>query len=98
FQGKSTDLTETQGYGNLMAASLGDQWRGFGQTMFVQPLNQAWQGILKPSAASLNAQWRTAIVANWNTAFAGRYPFAGGESDISLPMLGQFIRPDTGRI
>ncbi|WP_323840892.1 hypothetical protein, partial [Photorhabdus africana] len=42
FQGKSTDLTETQGYGNLMAASLGDQWRGLGQTMFVQPLNQAW--------------------------------------------------------
>ncbi|AKH65671.1 MULTISPECIES: ImcF-related family protein [Photorhabdus] len=98
FQGKSTDLTETQGYGNLMAANLGDQWRGFGQTMFVQPLNQAWQEILKPSAASLNAQWQTAIVANWNTAFAGRYPFAGGESDISLPMLGQFIRPDTGRI
>ncbi|MCC8374250.1 type VI secretion protein VasK [Photorhabdus sp. HUG-39] len=98
FQGKSTDLTETQGYGNLLAAGLGDQWRGFGQTMFVQPLNQAWQGILKPAAASLNEQWQTAIVANWNTAFAGRYPFAGGQSDISLPMLGQFIRPDTGRI
>ncbi|WP_118988182.1 ImcF-related family protein [Photorhabdus sp. CRCIA-P01] len=98
FQGKSTDLTETQGYGNLMAASLGDQWRGFGQTMFVQPLTQAWQGILQPSAAGLNAQWQTAIVANWNTAFAGRYPFAGGDSDVSLPMLGQFIRPDTGRV
>ncbi|WP_350307858.1 hypothetical protein, partial [Photorhabdus viridis] len=47
FQGKSTDLTEAQGYGNLMAASLGDPWHGFGQTMFVQPLNQAWQEILK---------------------------------------------------
>ncbi|WP_376712598.1 ImcF-related family protein [Photorhabdus aballayi] len=98
FQGKSADLTETQGYGNLIAASLGAQWRGFGQAMFVQPLNQAWQGILKPAAASLNEQWRTAIVANWNATFAGRYPFAGGQSEISLPMLGQFIRPDSGQI
>ncbi|MDB6374256.1 ImcF-related family protein [Photorhabdus bodei] len=98
FQGKSADLTETQGYGNLIAASLGTQWRGFGQALFVQPLKQAWQEVLKPAASSLNEQWRTAIVANWNTTFAGRYPFAGGQSEISLPMLGQFIRSDSGQI
>uniref|UniRef100_UPI000A941D30 ImcF-related family protein n=1 Tax=Photorhabdus australis TaxID=286156 RepID=UPI000A941D30 len=98
FAGKSTELTETQGYGRLIAASLGGQWQGLGQTLFVQPLTQAWQGVLKPAAANLNTQWQTAIVDSWNRAFAGRYPFAGGESEISLPMLGQFIRSDTGRI
>lgn len=38
FQGKSVDLTDTREYGSLMAASLGEEWSGFGQTMFVQPL------------------------------------------------------------
>jgi type VI secretion system protein ImpL len=43
FQGKSVDLTDTQQYGSLMAASLGEEWSGFGRTMFVQPLTQAWE-------------------------------------------------------
>lgn len=98
FQGKTVDLTETQDYGSLMAASLGEEWSGFGREMFVQPLTQAWQTVLQPSAASLNTQWQTSIVANWNSAFAGRYPFASSGNDASLPMLGQFIRSNSGRI
>lgn len=98
FQGKTVDLTETQDYGSLMAASLGEEWSGFGREMFVQPLTQAWQTVLQPSAASLNTQWQTSIVANWNSAFAGRYPFASSGNDASLPMLGQFIRANSGRI
>ncbi|KNC05561.1 type VI secretion protein VasK [Pantoea sp. RIT-PI-b] len=98
FQGKSVDLTDTQQYGSLMAASLGEEWSGFGQTMFVQPLTQAWETILQPSAVSLNAQWQRAIVENWRTAFDGRYPFAAGQSYASLPMLAEFIRRDAGRI
>ncbi|TBL99744.1 type VI secretion protein VasK [Hafnia paralvei] len=98
FQGKTVDLTETQDYGSLMAASLGEEWSGFGREMFVQPLTQAWQTVLQPSSASLNTQWQTSIVANWNSAFAGRYPFASSGNDASLPMLGQFIRSNSGRI
>ena len=98
FQGKSVDLTDTQQYGSLMAASLGEEWSGFGQTMFVQPLTQAWETILQPSAVSLNAQWQRSIVENWRTAFDGRYPFAASNSDASLPMLAEFIRRDAGRI
>ena len=33
FQGKSVDLTDTQQYGSLVAASLGEEWSGFGRTM-----------------------------------------------------------------
>ncbi|RZK98845.1 MAG: type VI secretion protein VasK, partial [Rubrivivax sp.] len=42
FQGKSIDLTDTQSYGSLMAASLGAEWGGAAQTLFVQPLEHAW--------------------------------------------------------
>ncbi len=98
FQGKSVDLTDTQQYGSLVAASLGEEWSGFGRTMFVQPLTQAWETVLQPSAASLNDRWSRSVVANWRTAFDGRFPFAVSKSDVSLPMLAEFIRKDTGRI
>ncbi|MGX1087062.1 ImcF-related family protein [Pseudomonas sp. AP3_22 TE3818] len=98
FQGHSVDLTDTQAYGNLLAASLGAEWDGIGQTLFVQPLEQAWQRVLQPSTAGLNSQWQRAIVKDWHGAFAGRYPFAATSSDASLPMLGQMIRADSGRI
>ncbi|WP_226892854.1 ImcF-related family protein [Pantoea vagans] len=98
FQGKSVDLTDTQQYGSLVAASLGEEWSGFGNTLFVQPLTQAWETVLQPSAASLNDRWIRSVVANWHTAFDGRFPFAAAKSDASLPMLAEFIRKDTGRI
>ncbi|MFZ5961301.1 type VI secretion protein VasK, partial [Pseudomonas knackmussii] len=62
------------------------------------PLAQAWEGVLQPSAQSLNRQWQRSIISNWNRAFDGRYPFAGSGSDASLPMLGQMIRGGSGRI
>ncbi|MEJ8867032.1 ImcF-related family protein [Pseudomonas jessenii] len=98
FQGHNVDLTDTQAYGSLLAASLGAEWDGIGQTLFVQPLEQAWQRVLQPSAAGLNSQWQRAIVREWHSAFTGRYPFAATASDASLPMLGQMIRADSGRI
>jgi len=98
FQGKSVDLTDTQQYGSLMAASLGEEWNGFGRTLFVQPLTQAWEMVLQPSAASLNDRWNRSVVANWRTAFDGRFPFAASKSDASLPMLAEFVRKDSGRI
>lgn len=98
FQGRSIDLTDTQAYGNLLAASLGSEWGGAAQTLFVQPLEHAWQRVLQPSAAGINSQWQRSIVSHWNDAFASRYPFTATTSDASLPMLGQMIRADSGRI
>ncbi|WP_413704909.1 ImcF-related family protein [Pseudomonas sp. Pseusp16] len=98
FQGQQVDLTDTQAYGSLVAANLGAQWDGAGHALFVQPLEQAWQRVLQPSVAGLNSQWQRAVVNDWQGAFAGRYPFAATASDASLPMLGQMIRADSGRI
>jgi len=98
FQGKAIDLTDTRDYGSLVAASLGQEWNGFGQALFVQPLDLAWRQVLAPAADSLNARWQSTIVSQWNTAFAGRYPFKATGSDASLPMLAQFLRGDSGRL
>ncbi|WP_460125114.1 ImcF-related family protein [Pseudomonas sp. S2_C03] len=98
FQGQQIDLTDTQAYASLVAASLGAEWDNVGQTLFVQPLEQAWQRVLQPAAAGLNSQWQRAIVNDWQQSFAGRYPFANTANDASLPMLGQMVRADSGRI
>ncbi|EFP2800244.1 type VI secretion protein VasK [Salmonella enterica] len=92
------DLTDTRDYGSLVAASLGQEWNGFGQSLFVQPLDLAWRQVLAPAADSLNDRWQSTIVEQWNKAFAGRYPFKATGSDASLPLLAQFLRSDSGRI
>ncbi len=98
FKGQATSLIQAQEQGNLIAASLGGQWYDLGQALFVQPLAQARHLVLQPSADGLNRQWQQSIVAQWDSAFGGRYPFAATDSDVSLPMLGQMIRADTGRL
>lgn len=98
FQGKAVDLTETRDYGSLIAAGLGQEWSGFGQTVFVRPMEQSWQHVLMPAAESLNAQWRVAVVDEWNRAFGTRYPFKNVSSEVSLPLLARYLNADTGRI
>ncbi|WP_236331113.1 ImcF-related family protein [Enterobacter quasihormaechei] len=98
FQGKAVDLTETRDYGSLVAAGLGQEWSGFGQTLFVRPMEQAWQQVLTPAAESLNAQWRNAVVDDWNSAFGGRYPFKDVSSEVSLPLLAKYLNAESGRI
>lgn len=98
FQGKAVDLTETRDYGSLIAAGLGQEWSGFGRTVFVDPMEQAWQQVLTPAANSLNAQWQQAVVAEWNSAFGGRYPFNNSSSDVSLTLLAKYLNADSGRI
>ena len=98
FQGKASDLADTQAYGQLMAASLGAEWAGMGDTLFVHPIAQALQSVLQPAQASLNEAWRQSIALPWNRAFASRYPFADTANDASLPELARHIRPQSGLI
>ncbi|MDR5752219.1 ImcF-related family protein [Caballeronia sp. LZ024] len=98
FQGKGSELSDTLAYAQLVAASLGEQWAGMGETLFVRPIEQATQTVLAPAQASLNDAWRQTIVATWNRSFAGRYPFASTANDASLPELARFVRPQGGLI
>ncbi|WP_027796316.1 ImcF-related family protein [Paraburkholderia acidipaludis] len=98
YQGKGSDLSDTLGYAQLIAASLGEQWAGMGNSLFVEPVTQATRTVLAPAEASLNDAWRETIVAAWNRSFAGRYPFASTANDASLPELARFLRPQGGLI
>jgi type VI secretion system protein ImpL len=98
FQGKGSELADTQAYAQLIAASLGAQWSGMGDALFVRPVAQATQIVLQPAQASLNDAWRQTIVATWNKSFAGRYPFDNTDNDASIPELARFIRPQGGLI
>lgn len=98
FQGKGSELADTRAYAELMAASLGTEWAGMGETLFVRPITQATQTIVLPAQASLNDLWNRAVVGDWNQSFAGRYPFADTVNDASLPEFAQFVRPQGGRI
>lgn len=97
LQGKTSDIADSRDYASRVAASLGEQWSGFG-ALFRAPFDQAWQVILQPAASSLNEIWRTAILADWNKTFGGRYPFADSDNDASLPEMARFMRPDSGLI
>lgn len=98
FQGKGSELSDTLSYAQLVSASLGEQWAGMGSVLFVQPIEQARQTVLRPAQASLNDAWRQTIVATWNRSFAGRYPFANTSNDASLPEFARFVRPQGGLI
>ncbi|WP_396673371.1 ImcF-related family protein [Morganella psychrotolerans] len=98
FEGKTVDLSETRDYGSLAAAGLGQEWSGFGESLLVQPMSQAWQQLLTPTAQGINSQWQNAVVNDWNAAFGGRYPLKNTRSDIALPLLAQYLRADSGRI
>jgi type VI secretion system protein ImpL len=98
FQGKGSELSDTLSYAQLVSASLGEQWAGMGSALFVQPIEQATQTVLRPAQASLNDAWRETIVATWNRSFAGRYPFANTANDASLPEFARFVRPQGGLI
>lgn len=98
FQGKLSDLTQARNDAALTAASLGAQWAAFGQTMFVQPLDIAWQAVLQPAAASLNDTWRASVAAPFQSLFASRYPFSPTSVDASFAEFGRYVRPDTGAI
>ncbi|PCE27314.1 type VI secretion protein VasK [Paraburkholderia acidicola] len=98
FQGKGSELADTQAYAQLIAASVGAQWAGMGDALFVRPVMQATQTVLQPAQASLNDAWRQTIVDTWNRSFAGRYPFASTGNDASLPELARFLRPQGGLI
>ncbi|WP_028225435.1 ImcF-related family protein [Paraburkholderia ferrariae] len=97
LQGRTSDIADSRDYASRVAASLGEHWAGLGD-LFQAPLDQTWQAVVQPAAASLNDIWRSSIVADWNSAFGGRYPFADSDNDASLPEMARFMRPDNGVI
>ncbi len=97
LQGKTSDIAESRDYASRVAASLGEQWAGFGQ-LLQAPLDQTWQAVVQPASASLNDIWRSSVLADWNRTLGGHYPFADSDIDASLPEMARFMRPNNGVI
>lgn len=89
-------LSTARSRGALLAASLGQDWSGFAAAAFSEPLDQAWQSVMKPAAAALNGAWQRRVVNSWQEGFTGRYPFVSSASDASVPLLAHFITPQSG--
>lgn len=97
LQGRTSEIADSRDYASRVSASLGEQWAGFGN-LLQAPLDQAWQVVVQPAATNLNEIWRSAVVADWNRSFDGRYPFADSDNDASLPEMARFMRADSGVI
>ncbi|CND47662.1 type VI secretion IcmF C-terminal domain-containing protein [Yersinia intermedia] len=84
--------------GIFFSLLIGGSKSSFGQEFFIKPREQSSQQVSMQTANSLNYQWKKSIVEGWNRAFEGRYPFINSDSEVSLTLLAQYLRPDDGRI
>ncbi|MDQ7989596.1 MAG: ImcF-related family protein [Candidatus Dactylopiibacterium sp.] len=93
YQGRASDLLDARDYAEQVAASLGSGFAGMGQNLFLRPLDQSWRMLMQPAAANLDTLWQASVLAPWNDAFGGRYPFDPAEADASLAELARFLGP-----
>lgn len=98
FTGGDTTLSRGRHYAQLLAASLGGEWGSFADAAFVQPLEQAWNGVMSPAQQGLNSAWQAQVQAPWQAEFTGRYPFDNTKNDAAFGQLAHYLTPDTGLI
>ncbi|MDI2111746.1 ImcF-related family protein [Commensalibacter nepenthis] len=99
FQEKDEQLAESSQYSQLMAAFIGDSLGGLGNTLFVKPIEQIKQSVTQPASQNMNNAWQKNIADEWNKAFSKKYPFdPQSKNDVSFDLLGQYLRPNTGRL
>lgn len=98
FKGQQNELSDGQKYAALLAASLGQEWAGLAQQLFVSPLDGAGMVVMLPAAADINTLWRRSVLLPWSSEMAGRFPFNATEHDASIPGLGRYLAPDQGEI
>ncbi|WP_062790966.1 ImcF-related family protein [Aquitalea pelogenes] len=98
FKGEQNALAHGQEYAAMLAASLGAEWAGFAQQLFVSPLDSANQVVILPAAFDINDLWRRSIYLPWGSQLAGRFPFNASDNDSSIPVLTGFLAPEQGAI
>jgi type VI secretion system protein ImpL len=98
FEGSDPSLADAQSYARWAQASMGSEWAGMADALFVRPIAQLGRQVAQSAQDGINAAWHKTILATWHRSFAGRYPFAPSNNDASIPELVRFIRPDGGLI
>jgi len=98
FRGQQNELSDGQKYAALLAASLGREWSGLAQQLFVSPLEGAGTVVMLPAAADINALWRRSLLLPWGGEMTGRYPFNTTDINASIPGLSRYLAPEQGLI
>ena len=98
FKGEQNALAHGQEYAAMLAASMGAEWAGFAQQLFVSPLESAHQVVMLPAAFDINDLWRRSIYLPWGSQLAGHFPFNATDNDSSIPVLTGFLAPEQGAI
>lgn len=98
FSNGDTTLSQGRHYAQLLAASLGGEWSSFADAAFVQPLEQAWNGVMAPAQQGINSAWQVQVQNPWQAEFTGRYPFDNTKNDADFTQLAHYLTPDTGLI
>jgi type VI secretion system protein ImpL len=98
FNNGDTTLSQGRHYAQLLAASLGGEWSSFAEAAFVQPLEQAWSGVMAPAQQGINSAWQVQVQNPWQAEFTGRYPFDNTKNDADFTQLAHYLTPDTGLI
>ena len=98
FKGQQNELSDGQKYAALLAASLGREWAGFAQQLFVSPLDSAGSMVMLPAAADVNALWRRSVLLPWGSEMTGRFPFNASDNDASIPGLTRYLALEQGEI
>ncbi|KPC53785.1 ImcF-related family protein [Amantichitinum ursilacus] len=93
FQGNASELIDAKNYAGRVAASLGSDYAGMGENLFLRPVDQSWRTLMQPASASLNSLWRESVWAPFNSAVGGRFPFNDTDNEVGLPELARFIAP-----
>ena len=98
FKGEQNALAHGQEYAAMLAASMGAEWAGFAQQLFVSPLDSANQVVMLPAASDINDLWRRSVFLPWGSKLAGRFPFNATDNETSIPVLTGFLAPEQGAI
>ncbi|WP_287879534.1 ImcF-related family protein [Aquitalea sp.] len=98
FKGEQNALAHGQNYAAMLAASMGAEWAGFAQQLFVSPLDSANQVVMLPAAFDINDLWQRSVFLPWGSKVAGRFPFNATDNEASIPVLTGFLAPEQGAI
>lgn len=97
FQGTQLDNTAAE-LPDRVQAQMGKNLVPAGNALFVAPVSRAWKGSMQQGLNRMNNQWQQIIVSSWHQHFDNTYPFSNTQTDSNLAELGEFIRPDSGKI
>ncbi len=94
--GASSELYKSWVSTSSLLNGIEARTRKVASQMLIAPIRNVWRIILTEARKDLQREWRTSVLANYNSKLRGRFPLAAGGSDAALGDMADFFRPDDG--